>query len=86
MDDKSVGLYDKYLVYKHEGNPESPDGGWVAVEDWVFVLSPSTDHGAAFALNAYAIWAKQHGFSQLSDDIRAKIGMKPYEPVPEYDS
>lgn len=77
--DKSKGLYDKYFVSKVVTFEESTGTyhNLMPVEDWVFVLNPTTDPGAVFALHAYAVWARQNGYDQLSDDITAKLGRQP---------
>lgn len=69
MSDKERGLYDKYLVYKLEGNPEGDDFGALPVEDRVFVMNPQTDPGAVLALETYASWAYDNGYAQLAIDI-----------------
>jgi len=74
MNDKERGLYSKYhvtkLVKRKYDWEELPVG-------WVFVLNPATDPGAVFALRAYAVWAKAHGYEQLAADLKDKI--KEYE-------
>lgn len=67
-DDKQRGLYPKYYVQK------IVDHDLLEVHDWVFVLNPTTDPGARFALLAYAVWCEKHEYYQLAEDIREKIG------------
>lgn len=71
MSDKEKGLYPKYYVQKIEEND------LLEVDEWVFVLNPTRDKGARFALRAYAVWAEHHGYDALGSDIREKL--KEYE-------
>lgn len=68
MNNKERGLYPKYYVAKR-----NELGVGARVEDWVFVLNPSKDKGAVFALRAYAWWAEENGYETLAKDLREKI-------------
>lgn len=67
-------LYDKYNVEKIVRNTDGQVIDFEPVDDWVFVLNPTTDPGARFALHAYAIWCEQNGKPELGKEIRDKIG------------
>lgn len=72
MSNKDRGLYPKYEVRKivHFKNQRNEDvTSSLPVNDWVFVLNPSTDPGARVALRAYANWCFDNGYHQLGDDI-----------------
>ena len=76
------GIYPKYLVFKHPDYiptatvcmVDGPDGDQVCpeVEDFVFVLKPSTDKDAVIALAAYAMAVRDDN-PQLSADLRGIV-------------
>lgn len=71
MTDKDKGLYPKYYVEKIVTRGTHQHGE--PVQDWVFVLNPTTDPGAVEALRAYTNWAAANGYERLAFDLEDKL-------------